>query len=158
MTQAYGSSENQIVGATYFGEPIAENGHAWLWRNLGAEQVDLQPAGTWRWSRALRTDGTYQIGTVVGPSGEHGALWKGTAESFVDLQQFIPSGYGTAAVHGVGEWNGYLYVTGRVVNSDNHVHAFILTTPVSEPCTLIVCSIVLCASLLKWRIVVNKLA
>ena len=151
MSQAHGSSENQIVGVTFFGEPIAVHGRAWLWRNLGAEQIDLQPAGPWTWSRALRTDGTYQIGLVVGPSGEHPALWKGTAESFVDLQQFVPSGYGTAAVHGVAEWNGFLYVMGRVVTNDHHVHAFILTTPVSEPGTLIICGALLCASLLKRR-------
>jgi hypothetical protein len=41
---------------------------------------------------ALGTDTNYQVGSVILGGVRHAALWHGSAQSFVDLSSFLPTG------------------------------------------------------------------
>ncbi len=151
FSDAYDIEGDDIVGTTYFGRPNAEHGHAWLWRGLGQEQIDMHPGEEWDWSAAYITAGGYQIGTVHGLVGGRSALWHGSASSFVDIQQFIPSGYGQASARGVAVWNGFVYVVGNVTK-DGWQHAFLLKTPVPEPRCIYVVSALVGIALFRRRL------
>jgi MYXO-CTERM domain-containing protein len=83
---------NQQVGRFgYAGEP-AFNVRAALWHDTPESFVDLSPPGSRR-SEALATNGTQQVGLAVfaGSDERHAVLWSGTADSVIDLHQFLPN-------------------------------------------------------------------
>ena len=67
--------------------------HALVGTGSAAAFADLNPTG-YDYSLALGTDGTYQVGYAVGSNTDdytHAMLWSGTADSYVDLQNGLPS-------------------------------------------------------------------
>lgn len=66
--------------------------HAGLWDAATGVFTDLHPAG-WDQSNGNGVHGGLQVGFVQAGSTQHAALWSGSAASFVDLQQFLPSNY-----------------------------------------------------------------
>jgi len=66
--------------------------------------------------------------------GGHAALWRGTAESFVDLNAFLPPGYSGSGANAVWEHDGHLYVAGAaaLIGSDTS-EAFLWIGPVPGP-------------------------
>jgi len=68
--------------------------HALLW--VGNKVVDLNPGpdkATW----AVAGNSTYQVGYYFDYNSldniQHACMWRGTAASFIDLQQYLPSTY-----------------------------------------------------------------
>ncbi|MCC7388838.1 MAG: hypothetical protein IT431_08720 [Phycisphaerales bacterium] len=79
----YQRQGSQTVGWAYHN---IDGRHAAMWLNNDPAQfVDLHP-NIADWSRAHATDGVRQGGRVAIPNiGQHAALWKGTAASFIDM-------------------------------------------------------------------------
>lgn len=72
--------------------------HAGVWNAATGAFTELHPAGNWMYSLATDVYNGIQIGSVHGVlsdgSGfDRAALWQGTAASYEDLQQFLPSTY-----------------------------------------------------------------
>jgi len=65
--------------------------------------VDLNPSGFTE-SEARGVSGGQQVGYGCGPvTGDQirALLWSGTAESYVDLHSWVPSGYGRSFAQGI---------------------------------------------------------
>ncbi|MCL6508340.1 MAG: hypothetical protein K6T59_15095 [Bryobacteraceae bacterium] len=77
---ALGISLTDQVG---HGTPVRGVRHAVRWRGTPESMVDLHPKGYIN-SWAADTDGEVQVGTASLIQGVRPALWRGTAESFVD--------------------------------------------------------------------------
>ena len=100
--------------------------------------MSLDPfPGLNRDSGVYGTNGEYQVGSVYPPGvnfGGHAALWHGTAESFVDLNAFLPAGYSGSGAAAVWEYDGHLYIAGvaALIGSDTS-EAFLWIGPVPGP-------------------------
>lgn len=100
-TEALGISGNEQVG--YGGlAPVnnAQINHALLWHGSANSVVDLNPSGYVQ-SEATATNGSQEIGYAIDqqvlPDGfvdnlQHAIEWDGSANSYLDLNQFLPSG------------------------------------------------------------------
>ncbi|MBD0369818.1 MAG: hypothetical protein ICV60_03120 [Pyrinomonadaceae bacterium] len=81
------------------GAPTAFSRHALLWQSSANSYVDLHPSGNWTDSIARAAAGGQQVGNInyyfytsyERIIVEHAALWRGSAQSVVDLH---PSGIG----------------------------------------------------------------
>ena len=115
---------------------------AGIWTNdTAGSWINLAPAGS-RSSYVSDLNGNYQIGTVTsGTSGpDHAAFWMGTAGSYVDLNQFLPSGYNlySEANAMYVDPTGGIWIIGNGGNFNTNVaSAFVWHyTPSPEPCSL----------------------
>ncbi len=109
-SEALGIGGDQQVGFARYGSDDAES-HAVLWTGTAESAVDLSPPGlsssTHIFSTiAIATNGSQQIGYSegsgeTGPALEHALLWSGTADSMVDLHQYLPPGFGSSAAAGI---------------------------------------------------------
>jgi hypothetical protein len=123
--------------------------HAVLWNGSADDYVDLNPPGFIS-SDGFAIVGEFQVGsaTVVMPIGfeSHAVLWKGTAESAVDLHAFlapmdfhIDGSYAT----GIGD-NGTIVGYAYSYEDRSLYRSYaIVWTPVPEPGSAILCSMVL---------------
>jgi len=74
--------------------------------------VDLHPAG-YTLSIALATNGNQQVGEAddaAFPRHKHAIVWTGSAQTAVDLNQFLPAGFTDAqamAIDSAGNIVGY---------------------------------------------------
>jgi hypothetical protein len=69
--------------------------------------VDLNPAG-FSSSFTTGTNGQKQVGYGwVSADHRHALVWSGSADSVIDLHQFLPSGYYDSRAHGIDE-QGYI--------------------------------------------------
>lgn len=102
---AYGAWGTQQVGSVVVG-----NTRASLWSGSAESWVDLHPAG-WAASTAVSVWGDEQVGSITTVHIDGGGfpifvpratLWRGTAESRIDLH---PAGAYASTVYGV--WNGF---------------------------------------------------
>jgi len=129
---------NQQVGAA-FDRATNGRGQASLWHGTPESRVDLAQAH-WTASDLLATNGTQQVGVAEMP-GEGwpvGMVWSGTADSAVDLRQFIPGDsyyvYPTAILE-----DGTIFGSASFVDfttnpvGDFSTHPFMLTPAVPEP-------------------------
>jgi hypothetical protein len=82
-TFAMGVSGSSQVGYG-FGTATNQRNHALLWTGSAASVVDLHPP-QFNWSEAYATRGDIQVGRA----NDRAILWKGSAERFIDLQQFV---------------------------------------------------------------------
>jgi len=126
VSYAYGTSGTQQVGYGVTPSTV----YALLWTGTAASCINLNPPG-FRASQAFATNGIQQVGLGMGPdtSNNLALLWEGTADSYVDLEQFLPPGLRNsdseaAAIDSYGNIVGWA-----------HGHA-ILWVPVPEPATL----------------------
>ena len=105
---------------------------------LGAnyQAIDLNPSG-YSSSMALGTNGTQQVGNGYGSAtggNQHALLWSSSEDNVIDLNQFLPAGFGgisyATAIDGYGNIVGYAQQ-----GSSGNYHA-ILWQPIPEPATL----------------------
>lgn len=100
--------------------------HAMVWRGSSTDYADLHPDNSGS-SQALATDGIRQVGTV----DQRAALWTGTADSYIDLNAFVPSGVVAVVANGIDPVTGDIvgdgvdYVARRTIS--------IVWHPVPEP-------------------------
>jgi RNA polymerase sigma factor (sigma-70 family) len=139
-SQAYGIGGLQIVGhgttlnntGTLTGlEPL----HALLWTGgSAASAVDLSPSGFFS-SLAAATNGRQQVGfgNATNDYSEHALLWNSSAKNFVDLNQFLPTGFHNADANSI---NAQGDIVGMAMDSSNKWHAIewvpnVIHTPVN---------------------------
>jgi hypothetical protein len=85
-------------------------------------------------SLAFGTNGTQQVGGGLGSAtsyNEHALLWSGSAASFIDLHQFLPTGFNSSVARGI---DNYGNVVGYATSSGNR-HAILWVIP--EPASVI---------------------
>lgn len=92
---------------------------------------DLHAFGAYGESEAYATNGAVQVGWSHVPNSAigHAAAWFGTPESFVDLNQFLPPGYGGESIATcVIEDRGAILVGGFTTSPNGFSHAAVLWT------------------------------
>lgn len=129
----------QVGSANYGSTPIAAK-----WTGSAASFTSLHPAvpnvlaselfGTYNGVQA----GYVTLSTVKG-NFEHASFWSNTSQSWLDLHQFLPSGYANSRAESI--WtanNGDQYVAGWAVNANGYAEAKLWTTAeiVPEPSTI----------------------
>src|SRR5690606_7906869 len=92
-----------------------------------ASAIDVHPFPGFGGSYLYATNGRVQVGTsnVPGFSLQHAGAWFGTAESFVDLHQFLPPGYVISWATTVHEYNGMTYVGGAASRTGGATEAVV---------------------------------
>lgn len=94
-------SEDGQTQAGYFGGPTGTNWAA-LWRSTPESFVSLNPGAAFFGSSILGTDNTFQVGWANETGvGVYAGIWEGTAESFLNLGQFLPDRYSTSRAFAV---------------------------------------------------------
>lgn len=135
---------DQIVGSA--ADAIGNDGqHAMLWLTDGKSVTNLSPTG-WG-SFAMDTNGQQQVGVAAQVSGEERAVvWSGTAQSMLNLHQFLPSNIAYSLATGIDE-DGNIVGWGHINGGVGQVP--IVWAPVPEPATFLAIGIGLLA--LSWR-------
>jgi hypothetical protein len=134
---AFGIHGTQVVGAGGNGNGI----HALLWD--GTDVVDLNPSGYYT-SCARSTNGAQQVGSA----NNHAMVWSGTADSAIDLNQFLAFGVTDAYANAIDAQGN---IVGCVTDELGHLHA-ILWVPVPEPSTIDLLAIAAFGVLMRrWR-------
>jgi hypothetical protein len=138
----HGTAGNQQVGAVYDrnAPPGAVTVRAAMWSGTPDSIVDLTttPQGaTWTYSDVLATNGTQQVGEVEMSPGfwPIGFLWSGSADSAVNLEQFVPDEYFYVRPLAILD-DGTIYGTANyLVEGGSKAHPFALVPTVPEPAT-----------------------
>ncbi len=99
-SKALATTGGQQVG--YGSGPATGNhNHALLWHDSAASAVDLNPRGFIS-SEALGTNGKEQVGEGMAPwVPGHALLWRGGADSVVELHAFLPPGFVWSSAYGI---------------------------------------------------------
>ncbi len=112
----YGMSPGQQVGAATL---VGIGGHAGYWTGTPESFVDLHPAGAGM-SSASGTVGSAQVGFATFAVGS-AVIWFGSAESVVNLHDFLPAGqYDQSVASAVSLHNGLYYVAGTAWSAVGH--------------------------------------
>lgn len=98
---------------------------AFLWRNSGAIQIPLNPAGA-SISSVITMDSQFEVGYAGYGAGDTAALWQGTAASYVNLSSFLPANYGNADAYGVYSTVTDVWVGGYAFNTTTSTYQAIL--------------------------------
>jgi hypothetical protein len=93
--------------------------------------IDLNPSGFSN-SYAYGTNGTQQVGRGDG----HALLWSGSADSFIDLHQFLPTGFASSGARGIDSCGN---IVGYATDNLGYDHAILWQVP--EPATLLLLSL-----------------
>lgn len=113
-----GMSPGQQVGAVVYPTTAL---HATLWTGTPESAIDLHPIGIQSMSRAYGTCGSAQVGQVMYFTG-NAVIWFGSAQSVVNLHDFLPSGqYFQSEARAVSFYNGQYYVAGTAWTTVGHV-------------------------------------
>jgi hypothetical protein len=110
---------------------------ATIWFGDAASAIDVHPFPGFGGSRLLATTGSVQVGwsNVPGLSFPVAGMWFGTAASFVNLQDYLPPGYGSSVATSVTDYNGRIIV-GGYADGFNGPEAFIwVGVPAPGPLT-----------------------
>ena len=135
---ALATSANQQVG--YYGVDGGGGAyHAILWKGTGDSAVDLNPTnlGNVYDSFAQATNGIRQVGYGSGDAtggfgNNHAFVWNGTADSAIDLHQFLSADFNTSLAYSI---NAQGNVFGLAYDLQGRKHA-IEWVPVPEPSSL----------------------
>jgi hypothetical protein len=105
------------AGYVFVGDASNRTTHASLWRGSAASWVDLNPAGSPR-SAAWAAGAGLQAGYAYVSDGStlHATVWSGTADSALDLHQFLPPEFSSSNAVGVSTDGAYIYVVGGGFN------------------------------------------
>ena len=156
---ALGICGNQQVGFVGNGRFTDTVSHAVLWTGTAASAVDLHPPGPasstgFVTTIAAATNGSQQVGysvpAVFGGGKEHALLWSGTADSMVDLHQFLPPGFGSSGALGIDAAGNVVGWASPAVVNIGQDHA-ILWLPVPEPGGLALAALAAPARLTRRR-------
>jgi hypothetical protein len=131
-----GMSGTDQVGAVY--APPSNFPRAGLWRGTAASFVLMDPSQAGGYSELLATCGTAQVGYIAPASGVYAGIWFGTADSFLNLGQFLPSGvYDESRATSIATDGVNYYVGGYAENATTlRNEAFLWIGPVPAPGTL----------------------
>lgn len=116
LSSAYatGVGSHIVVGC---GTPVGMSvSHALLWRRAAKSMKDLHPAG-FTDSCARAADGKVEVGYGHISGSLHALLWKGSAASAIDLQQYLPGSFTSSeayAIDAAGDVLGSAYSTSTV--------------------------------------------
>jgi hypothetical protein len=104
-----------------------------LWRGTAASFVNLHPAGRLGGSGAIDTNDIQQVGYI----GNHAYLWNGSAESALDLHQFLEPGFTSSVARSI-DANGNIYGSAIDTLGNNHAVAWLVPEPsvlaLAAPC------------------------
>lgn len=132
---ALGVDQGMQVGYTSF--PLDTSRiRASLWLGSASSWIDLSPTNSIE-SYAYGVHNGMQVGWASFGSGPRASIWRGTAQSYEDLHEFLPSGYLSSQALGVYADDQFFYVVGVARHSSND-HAVLWQTPVPEPSSLTV--------------------
>jgi hypothetical protein len=93
---------------------FAGNSHAVLWSGDAQSAVDVHPAGS-----ATSSISDIHTGIQVGTSDNRAGIWRGSADSFVDLHAFLPASFlSSSAADVYVDRRGAISVVGSGYNSD----------------------------------------
>ncbi len=130
-----GMAGTQQVGST--GNTNFSN--AALWTGTKESYVNLAPPGSSQ-SYAYATDGTYQVGAASFGINDpfHAGVWYGTAGSWEDLSQYLPTGAGESYATGVWSDGPNIYISGYYQSEGNlGFRAVVWSQPfIPEPASL----------------------
>jgi len=101
--------------------------YALVWTGTAASCVNINPSGFW-YSQALATNGIQQVGFGISPDtlgNHHALLWDGTAESYVDLHQFLPSRFKVSEALAIDSYGNILG------SADGHAILWVVPEPAS---------------------------
>ncbi|MCX5689228.1 MAG: hypothetical protein NTV94_05470 [Planctomycetota bacterium] len=104
----YGTWNGQQVG--YIRVPV-QGIQATLWSGTAASRVNLHPAGASA-SYAMDICEGYQVGYRVVGTLNKACTWRGTAASFDDLHQFVPTNFSTSIAIKAWRQGQKLYISG----------------------------------------------
>jgi hypothetical protein len=127
------SNVNGIFGEEQVG--AASNGgvRAAMWHGTAASFVSLAPPGMLGSSGLSATNGTQQVGFVfvgAGANGAHAFVWSGTAESALDLHQFLPIGFIASSALDI-DASGNIFGYADDVQGNSHAVAWLVPEPSS---------------------------
>jgi len=136
QAEIYGVGGGQQAGWAMYA--ATGNVHAIVWSGSRDRFVDLNPPGFG--SRAFDTNGAQQVGRIARGLGTGwAAVWSGSAESMVNLHQFLPTEY-----KGTGEWS-----TANAIDAEGNIIGYardlqntaaarvVMWSPVPEPGTVV---------------------
>lgn len=105
------------------------NGHATIWNGAAASAVDVNPTGIYE-SAIAGMSANYEVGyTYILGQADHAALWQGSANTWVDLQQYLPTQFITSQAFGIdAEGNVVGYAT---YNNQNYAVLWLAPEPVA---------------------------
>lgn len=99
-----------------------------LWKGPEHQLVQLNPEGA-HTSEALADQDEYQVGYMAGPNN-HAVLWNGTAESALDLHQYLPHRFSSSIATGLEIVGGSIRIVG-IANGGEGENAIIWTLPLN---------------------------
>jgi len=113
------STAEDVDGDQVVGSAKVNGGGACLWNRAGDSWVwvGLHPAGLNEMSAAFAVHAGEQVGVVFNNDPYHAALWRGTADSYVDLHAFLPREFGESLASGIWHDAEYTYVVGYGYNT-----------------------------------------
>lgn len=131
---AYGTDGVHQVGAAEI--TPGSRLHAIRWTGTPTSWIDLTPAGADS-AEAYGVTGSFQTGFVYFGTTPFASVWSGSSQSWLNLHQFLPSGYMSSRAYSIVETPTQLIVGGYAVNTaGTEAHAVMWSMPVPEPATL----------------------
>jgi hypothetical protein len=129
FSNAYACDSAQQVGSASIPDGASAKLIACLWNGTGASFVNLNPPDALA-SEAFGVDGGVQVGRVaISPNASHAALWRGNANGWVDLHQYLPAGFGDVSVANSVKRDGTrIHVGGSARFADSFTTSAVLWT------------------------------
>jgi hypothetical protein len=111
----YAMSETHQAGSVIVGFQSVLR--ASLWSGTPESRIELHPPSSTR-SIATAIWRDMQAGVVRVGTSDHAAFWQSTAESWVDLHQFLPPSFTTSEASGIWGDQSFIHVVGFGRNGD----------------------------------------
>jgi hypothetical protein len=100
------------------GRRIAATGEAHAIVRRGNSEIDLNPSGA-EFSQAIAGDIDVQVGSAGVGAHSHAMVWRGTAQSAVDLHSALPAWYTDSVATGIDDAGN---VTGVAIDAEGTAH------------------------------------
>jgi hypothetical protein len=109
------------------------DGRAVLWHDTAQSVQYLLPTGIGM-SQCFATIGGYEVGWVYqGFGSSYAIFWAGSAETAINLQNFLPPEYVSSSASGIARVGDELQVAGTATRHDGTVDAVLWTATIPEP-------------------------
>lgn len=137
-SEAVQLSGSQIVGIGFLASGA---NHPLLWTGVNTTPTDLLPSGV-NSAWVNYTNGSQQVGYAVNnqTGTPYAMVWSGTADSAIDLSQFLPNGFdiaGESSAH-IIDASGNIFGTAE---TDSGGYDVVEWSPAPEPSSAAICSI-----------------